>query len=72
MNPNLFLNYEEWRDAITGRCGLDLTRAYCEERIEALADLTIPSTKSFLDSYGADYLAAVSSWFQRARREAVK
>ncbi|NJM37719.1 MAG: hypothetical protein HC845_07590 [Akkermansiaceae bacterium] len=72
MNPNLFTSYQEWREAITGKCGLELDRAYCEERIAALADFSIPSTRSFLDTYGQDYLATVSSWFQRASEEAVK
>jgi hypothetical protein len=72
MNSNRFANYQEWRDAITGKYGLDLSRAYCEERILALADAARPSTAIFTAAYGDLYLAKVSGWFQRASEEAVK
>ncbi len=67
-----FLNYYEWRSAITGPCGLTLNAAYCRERISALGDPKSPSTKSFADTYGTDYLTLVSSWFQQAESEAHK
>jgi len=67
---HLFPNYQEWRTAITGPCGLTLSREYCRERIDALADPTIPSTKAFLKAYGQNYLDQVSAWFQQAEREA--
>jgi len=66
----LFKNYNEWRSAITDLAGLTLDRSYCEERIAALADETIPTTKSFLATYGAEYRDLVVSWFTRASSEA--
>lgn len=61
-----FESYEEWREAITRRCGVALTKAYCEERIRALADPKDPATRAFTEFYGEGYLRTVVSWFQRA------
>jgi len=61
-----FETYEEWHEAITTRCGLTLTKTYCEERIRALSDPKDPSTRSFVELYGDRYLAKVVSWFERA------
>ena len=65
----LFSNYNEWRNAITNLGGFTLDRPYCEERIAALADETIPTTKSFLQAYGPEYRDLVVSWFTRALSE---
>ncbi|WP_411827630.1 hypothetical protein [Luteolibacter sp. AS25] len=67
-----FPNYNHWRNAITGACGLTLTASYCRERIAALGDSTNSSTRSFEETYGESYLAQVISWFQEAEREARK
>jgi len=66
----LFNSYDEWRSAITGRCGLTLDRPYCEERLAALADESVPSTKAFLKAYGPGYRDLVVTWFTRALSEA--
>lgn len=66
-----FNDFNEWRQAITIRCGLELTRAYCHERVEALLDPAISSTKNFIDTYGEEYLQQVITWFRRASEEAV-
>lgn len=65
-----FESYEEWHEAITQRCGLDLTEAYCDERIRALGNRKDPATRAFLDLYGEAYLGKVVSWFGRARNGA--
>jgi hypothetical protein len=69
-SPHVFSEFYEWRDAITGRCGLELTAAYCKERIQALMDSSVPSTKNFVETYGAEYLQCVIAWFRRAGEEA--
>jgi hypothetical protein len=61
-----FETYEEWHDAITRRCGLTLTKTYCEERIRALSDPKDPSTCDFVERYGEGYRRKVVSWFERA------
>lgn len=68
----LFTNYHDWRGTITGICRLELTRSYCEERREALADESDPATRDFVKAYGASYRDTVVSWFGRAGEEAVK
>ena len=67
---HLFDNYHDWRSAITGPCGLTLSRSYCRERITALSDSKIPSTKAFLEAYGKNYSDQVSLWFKQAEKEA--
>ena len=66
-----FSDYTEWRKAITVRCGLELTAAYCQERLQALADTSAPGTGDFVATYGEDYLRQVIAWFRRAGEEAV-
>lgn len=65
-----FESYNEWHEAITGRCGLSLTSAYCSERIHALRDARDEATKAFLKHYGTAYRDRVVSWFERALQEA--
>lgn len=61
-----FAIYEEWHRAITGRCGITLTRSYCAERVEALRDSDVPATRQFIDLYGDRYRQRVIGWFERA------
>lgn len=67
---HIFATYQEWRAAITGPCGLTLTKDYCETRIKALNDPAEPSTKSFTEAYGDDYRQLVISWFEQAAHQA--
>jgi len=69
---HVFTNYYEWRSAITGPCGLTLSRAYCNARDAALSDPSVPSTRSFTETYGENYLRQVISWFRQAESEAVE
>jgi hypothetical protein len=68
-SPHIFPDFADWRETITGRCGLTLSRAYCEERIHALSDPAVLTTKSFTATYGEDYLKQVIGWFRRAQEE---
>jgi hypothetical protein len=65
-----FTHYDEWRDAITGVCGLVLAADYCASRAAALQDEFDPSTRAFVAAYGADYRDQVAAWFARAGKEA--
>ena len=71
MIPPTFESYDAWRTAITGICRMELTRAYCRERLAALADDREPSTLAFIRTYGAAYRDRVSEWFLRAGEEAL-
>jgi hypothetical protein len=35
-SPHVFSEFTEWRDVITRRCGLELTSAYCAERVQVM------------------------------------
>lgn len=61
-----FDNYDEWRHALTVRCGIQLTPDYACERIVALNNPTDTSTKEFTKCYGEAYLRQVIAWFERA------
>ena len=61
----LYTNYEEWHHAITKVGGFDLTSEFCNQRIEALQNEDDPSTKSFVQLYGAPYRDQVVQWFQQ-------
>jgi len=66
-----FEDYREWHDAITGRCGLELTSDYCRERIAALRESRDESSRAFVKLYGTAYRDRVASWFERALAEAI-
>lgn len=69
MNANpadYFVSYNEWHDAITIRCGIQLTPEYCAERVLALQDSKDVSTSQFLELYGVGYRDKVIAWFKRA------
>lgn len=64
-----FQSYPEWREAITGRCKIDLTPDYARARISALRDPADPATQEFTAKYGEAYLQQVIQWFEQAERE---
>jgi hypothetical protein len=65
-----FSNYNEWRSAITGPCGITLSRDYCEERIAALQNDKAHGTQPFIETYGAAYCNQVIEWFRQALSKA--
>mgnify|MGYP001627964919 CR=1 FL=1 len=64
-------SYSEFCFLITQRCGTALTPDYCQDRIAALQDQSIPSTVEFLKAYGEPHCRQVIGWYERASREAV-
>ena len=65
------ISYAEFCYLITQRCGTALTRAYCQERIAALQDRSLPTTREFLKAYGEPHCQQVIAWYEQAAREAV-
>lgn len=63
------LTYAQWRECITQKCRIKLTRAYLEERIASLGDPEAPQTRGFRDLYGEAHYQDVRRWFQRALAE---
>jgi hypothetical protein len=64
-------SYAEFCYLITQRCGTALTRAYCQERIAALNDSSIPATSDFVKTYGEPHCRQVIAWYEQASREAL-
>ena len=58
--------YDEWLRCITHDCGITLTRAYLQERIQRLRDGNAPDTTRFIELYGYEHRLAVLSWFEKA------
>jgi len=63
-------SYDQWRQLITGPCGIKLTQAFVESRLEDLRDPTCLHTQQFLEKYGQEYLEQVIGWFETALRDA--
>ena len=67
-NEFYFQSYAQWRQAITGRCNINLTPEYARLRITALQDPKDRSTQEFTAKYGQGYLQQVIQWFEQAER----
>lgn len=65
-----FTTYDDWRQALTVQCGIELTATYAQERVLALQNVQDRTTKEFTAHYGEAYLRQVIAWFERAAREA--
>ena len=63
-----FQSYDEWRNALTVQCKINLTADYARERINALSNVDDPQTREFAAKYGTDYLQQVIQWFTRAEQ----
>ena len=63
-------SYTEFCHLITHRCGTKLTRDYCQERISALRDGSLPTTREFARTYGEAHHRQVIAWYEMAEREA--
>jgi hypothetical protein len=55
---------------ITQRCGTVLSREYCEQRMAALNDSSISSTRDFVKAYGVAHQKQVLAWYGQAAAEA--
>lgn len=61
-----FQNYQQWREALTVRCKINLTPEYAQERIASLENAADPHTKEFKQKYGDEYLQQVIAWFKQS------
>jgi hypothetical protein len=64
-----FQSYTEWRDALTQRCKINLTKDYARARIDSLRNDSDPHTQEFAAKYGDAYLQQVIQWFERAEQQ---
>lgn len=60
------LTYAQWRECITMKCRIQLTREYLEGRIDSLSDSDSDESRSFRRLYGEAHFQAVRRWFQKA------
>lgn len=69
-DPVVPATYKEWKDCITTRCGIPLTKSYIDGRLSETRDDGHPKTIEFMRLYGEPYIKQVMVWFDRAREEA--
>jgi hypothetical protein len=62
-------NYETWKTCIEIDCGIELTPAFCEQRIKALNDLNDSDTQKFIKLYGRAHTDNVIAWFKKHLEE---
>ncbi|MEM7244586.1 MAG: hypothetical protein AAF533_04545 [Acidobacteriota bacterium] len=62
-------SYEEWKQFITGDCGISLRPEYVAERVAALSNDKDPMTARFVELYGDAYRKRTIQWFERAGAE---
>jgi hypothetical protein len=71
MQDGFPTTYAEFRMLITQRCGTALTHIYCQQRITALNDDSLPTTREFTKHYGPQHHRQVIAWYEQAAREAL-
>lgn len=62
----LIQNYLEWKNCIEVKCGIPLTEAYVQKRIEELTNESNSHTKEFVRLYGKPYKEQILLWFTKA------
>jgi hypothetical protein len=62
-------SYQQWRECITVRCGIALTKTYIASRLVELRDPSHPKTHEFCGKYGQAYLTQIVQWFETAQKE---
>ncbi len=65
--PMIPQTYQQWQHCITVECGLTLTPAYIEKRIQALSSEKDEHTRQFVQKYGPEYHQQVLAWFKQAQ-----
>jgi hypothetical protein len=61
--------YDEWHHCITVECGLELTRAFIEDRLAVWRNTQSDETSRFRRLYGNRHWESVIDWFERALLE---
>lgn len=62
-------SYQQWRECITVRCCISLTKSYIASRLKELRNPSHPKTEEFCQKYGEDYLRQIIQWFEMAEKE---
>ncbi len=61
--------YDEWKDCITIKCGIELTPNYVRERLDELADKKNFKTSKLIEFWGEPHYRDIVTWFQTAAEE---
>ena len=62
-------SYQQWRECITVRCGISLSKTYIAARLGELRNSSHPKTHEFFERYGQAHLSQVIQWFETAQKE---
>ncbi|MBL9007583.1 MAG: hypothetical protein JNJ46_25225 [Myxococcales bacterium] len=63
------LTYAQWRECITVKCRIKLSRNYLEDRLCSLEESESNENRNFRRLYGEAHFQAVRRWFQKALEE---
>jgi hypothetical protein len=58
-------NFEEWKTCIVDDCGINLTKAFAQSRLNVYEDRRKKETREFIRLYGESYLNNVIYWLKK-------
>jgi hypothetical protein len=58
-------NFEEWKACIVNDCGINLTKAFAQSRLNIYEDKRKKETREFIRLYGESYLNNVIYWLKK-------
>ncbi|MBM3380575.1 MAG: hypothetical protein FJY39_12790 [Betaproteobacteria bacterium] len=64
--PVIPQTYQQWHHFITVECGIPLTRAFAEERLDVWSNPGADERRRFEQLYGPAHLTRVRKWFAQA------
>ncbi len=67
--PVIPQTYEQWRHCITVECGIALTRAFAQERLEVWNNTAHDEVRRFEQLHGTAHRERVRLWFAQALKQ---
>ncbi|MBM3165591.1 MAG: hypothetical protein FJZ80_09055 [Bacteroidetes bacterium] len=59
------LTFEQWKHCIAIDCGIPLSKAFIQERLQVYQNKQNPETKKFTLLYGEQHLNNIIPWLQQ-------
>ena len=70
MDDSVFpRHYDAWKNCITHKCKIPLTKVFVNERIRVLSDVKSSGYKSFVDAFGPHWTKTVLGYLNEALRD---
>jgi hypothetical protein len=65
--PMIPTNFEQWKHCIVKECGIPLTSAFVNARLEAMNDANNEYTRQFVKCYGNSHYENTMRWLNQAK-----